>query len=491
MKFIDLPLIWPIQKALEKLEFVEATPIQELVIPIAINKRDILWSAQTWSWKTLAFVLPILQNLYNARAELNLPDWKINRKIQALILAPTRELAIQIGETMKPYATNSNMKYAVIYGWVNQFHQVKSIEKWIDILIATPWRLEDLISQWLMKLSYVEILTIDEADRMLHLGSLPDIRKILKRLPTTRQTFLFSATIPTEIKKFAQTLLTNPETITVKWPAKTTTTVEQEVYHIKSGNKRALLQQIVKRPDLDSIIVFVRTMEDTEYVLEYVKTAWVKCDSIHKKKTQNSRQKALNMLKSWEIKVLVATDIAARWLDIEELSCVLNWNIPLNPDDYIHRIGRTARAGREWLAISMCMEVEKTKFEAIEKLVGKKITVNYDDSYLKEDVSAIVWLKPKPTAKSIWRRPTKKDDKPEAQTRFKKPSEDYKATKPKKTFDKFESNAKPSRTKSSETKFGKPKSGTSKFTQSKKNNSFVGGSKPMNNSRASKPKGKR
>lgn len=393
MNFSDLPIIPPLQKALEKIWFITPTQIQQKVIPHAIAEKDILWSAQTGSGKTLAFVLPILQNLYNKRLKLGVVEWKITRKIQALILAPTRELAIQIWETFAPYATNVNMKYTVIYGWINQFHQVKAIERWVDILIATPGRLEDLISQWVIKLSYVEIFTLDEADKMLDMWFLPDVKKVIKRLPEHKQTFFFSATIPPSIKELCNSILKTPEVISIKTVGTTTETVNQKVYHINSSLKRKLLQQIVKRKDLSSIIVFVKTKDDTEYVLDYVKSANIKCDSIHKHKSQNARQRAIKALKSGEIKVLVATDIASRWLDINNLSCVVNYTLPWDAEVYVHRIWRTARAGKDGLAISMCMELEKEKLLEIEKLIWQKIPVSTDDSYKKEEIPKAEYIK--------------------------------------------------------------------------------------------------
>lgn len=405
MNFLDLPIIPPLQKALAKQGFIEATPIQEQVISHAIEWRDILGSAQTGSWKTLAFTLPILQNLYTKRLEKWIPDWKVNRKIQALILAPTRELVMQIWEVFAPYATNVNLKYTCIYGWVNDFHQIKAIEKWVDILIATPGRLEDLISQWVVKLSYVDIFTLDEADKMLDLGFLPDVKKIIKRLPEHKQTFFFSATIPPTIKELANSILKTPEVITIKWSSKTVELANQEVYYIKTSNKRQLLQQIVKRKDLKSIIVFVKTREDTDYVMSYVKAANIKCDNIHKDKSQNARQNSILALKEWKIKVLVWTDLASRWIDIPDLSCVVNYNIPSDPEDYIHRIGRTARAGKQGLAISMCAEDEKAKFEAIEKLIWKKVKVITDDSYKSEVIQKSDFV---PTIRKSSAKKTKK-----------------------------------------------------------------------------------
>ena len=243
MNFTELPLINPLLKALEKAEFSTPTAIQQEVIPQALLWHDILWCAQTWSWKTLAFTLPILQNLYNKKKE----KWTLEskeRKILSLILAPTRELAIQIGETFAPYATNVNMKYTVIYGGVNQFHQVQALKRWVDILIATPGRLEDLISQWFIKLSYVEILTLDEADKMLDMGFMPDVKKVLKRVPATRQTLFFSATMPKEIKELSNTILNNPKEITVHAVASTTQTITQKVYHLSFANKRIMLVRL-------------------------------------------------------------------------------------------------------------------------------------------------------------------------------------------------------------------------------------------------------
>lgn len=386
MNFQELPLINPLLKALEKLEFTTPTLIQEQVIPEALLWHDILGCAQTWSGKTLAFALPILQNLYTKKKLAGTLESKDSRKIMSLILAPTRELAIQIGESFAPYATNVNLKYTVIYGGVNQFHQVQALKRGVDILIATPGRLEDLISQGFLKLSYVEILTLDEADKMLDMGFLDDVKKIVKRIPSSRQTLFFSATMPTPIRALSQEILKNPKEITVHAVASTTDTINQKVYHIATSNKRKALQQIVKRKDLSSIIVFVKTKDDTEYVMNYIKSARVSCDNIHRNRSQNARQRALQALKSGEIKVLIATDVAARGIDVHNLSCVVNYNIPADPEAYVHRIGRTARAGKNGLAISLCSAEEKEKFEAIEKLIGKKITVIDDDSYKNETI---------------------------------------------------------------------------------------------------------
>ena len=384
MKFEDTWLIPPLLKALDRQWFTQPTEIQEKVIPLANAWKDILWCAQTGSGKTLAFVLPILQSLYNKRLEKWLVDGKQKRIIKALVIAPTRELTIQIWEAFKPYCTNTNFKHTVIHWWVNDFHQIKAIEKGVDILIATPGRLDDLIRQWVIKLSQVEILALDEADRMLDLWFLSDIKKQLKRIPDGRQTFLFSATMPKAIRELARTVLHCPEEISVKAVSSAVDTVKQEVYHVKSSHRRKLLQYLVRRKDFDSMIVFVKTKDDAAYILEYVKAAWVSAESMHKNKSQNARQKALKALKMWNIKVLVATDIASRWLDVHDLSCVINYNIPADPETYVHRIGRTARAGKDGTAISFCIDHDQDKFKAIEKLIAKKIQIIEDKQYLDQ-----------------------------------------------------------------------------------------------------------
>lgn len=392
MKFNELGLVWPLQKALDKEWFDTPTEIQEKVIPLALKWKDILASAQTGSGKTFAFVLPILQSLYNERKELE-EQGKAKRKLQALIIAPTRELAIQIWDSMKLYCSNVNLKSTTIYGWVNDFHQKKAIEKWIDILVATPWRLEDLINQWVIKLSYIDYLVLDEADKMLNMGFLPDIKKVMKRIPEKRQTLFFSATMPKEIKELASSLLHCQEEVKVHKVASTTENINQQVYHVKASHRRQLLQYLVKKPEFDSILVFVRTKDDTEYVLEYIKSIWIKADNIHRNRSQNARQRALKALKDGEIKVLVATDIASRWLDVNDLSCVINYNIPLEPEDYVHRIWRTARAGKKWVAITFCIDHEKEYLKKVEETIGKKVKVIDDDSYKEEVIpkTKILW----------------------------------------------------------------------------------------------------
>jgi len=395
MTFEKLWLIWPILKTLSREGFDTPTEIQEKVIPLANSGKDILGCAQTGSWKTLAFVLPILQNLYEARVARNLPDGPIKRKIEALIIAPTRELAVQIWEACKIYCSDTNMKHTVIFGGVNDFHQIKAVEKWVDIVVATPGRLEDLISQWKIKLSYIQLLVLDEADRMLDLGFLWDVKKIIKRIPQSKQTLFFSATMPREIRELSDSLLHSPEKISIKSKKPTLENIEQLVYHVKPSHRRQLLQMLVKRKEYKSIIVFVKKKDDVVYVKEYVKSAGVKVEYINKDRSQNGRQNALNALKEWKVKVLVGTDLASRGIDIQDLSCVINYNIPNESETYIHRIGRTARAGKKWVAITLCIDGEKEDLYKVEKLIWKKIPIATDTYYLHEVISKskILWYK--------------------------------------------------------------------------------------------------
>lgn len=395
MKFEELKIIAPLLKTIAREGFDTPTEVQEKVIPLANRGKDVLGCAQTGSWKTLAFVLPVLENLYKARIERDLPDGPIKRKIEALIIAPTRELAVQIWEACKPFCSDTNMKHTVIFGGVNDFHQIKAVEKWVDIVIATPGRLEDLISQGKIKLSYVKILVLDEADRMLNLGFLSDMQKIIKRVPKEKQTLFFSATMPRAIQELSDSLLKSPEKVSIKSKQPTLENIEQSVYHVKTSHRRQLLQMLVKRKEYKSIIVFVKKKDDVSYVTEYVKAAGIKVEYINKDRSQNGRQNALNALKNGDVKVLVGTDLASRWIDIEDLSCVINWNVPNEPETYIHRIGRTARAGKTWTAITMCIEHEREDLRKIERLISKKIPVSEDLSYLKEVISKsrILWYK--------------------------------------------------------------------------------------------------
>jgi ATP-dependent RNA helicase RhlE len=373
MTFTELPIIWPLQKALVRLNMTSPTEIQKQVIPVAIEHKDILGLAQTGSWKTLSFTLPILQNLYTQRKDAGYSEWKIDRKIKSLILAPTRELAIQIWETFKPYCTNANMMHTVIYGWVNQFHQEKTISKWIDILIATPGRLLDLVHQEIIDLSNVSILTLDEADKMLNMGFITDIRKILKFIPAQRQTLFFSATMPEKIEVLANEILTKPVKIEVNTNSTTVDTVEQSMYYVEDKNKPALLLKVLNENKFDTVIIFVKTKDRTEEVLYDLQDAGIKCGHIHRNRSQNARQKALKSLKNREIRVLIATDILSRWIDIEAVSCVINYDLPQENETYVHRIGRTARAWKKWISIAFVVDAQREKMNSIIELTGADI----------------------------------------------------------------------------------------------------------------------
>ena len=373
MTFTELPIIWPLQKALVRLKMIEPTEIQKQVIPLALENKDILALAETGSGKTLSFTLPILQNLYNERKATGYTEWKIDRKIKSLILAPTRELAIQIWDTFKPYCTNANMMHTVIYGGVNQFHQEKTISKWIDILIATPGRLLDLIHQWIVDVSEVSIFTLDEADKMLNMWFINDIKKILTFIPKDRQTLFFSATMPEKIEVLANDILHKPEKIEVTPNSVPVDKIEQTMYYVEDKNKPKLLLDILHTNNFDSVIVFVKTKDRTEDVLYDLQEAWISCEHIHRNRSQNARQRALKNFKNRNIKVLIATDILSRWIDIDGVACVINYDLPQENETYVHRIGRTARAGKTGISISFVVEAQREKMNSIIELTGSNI----------------------------------------------------------------------------------------------------------------------
>ena len=376
-------LISPLEKTLIKQWIETPTKVQEKVIPVVTSWKDILVSSHTWSGKTLAFVLPILNILYENRIKEWKVEWKQERKIQVLVLAPTRELVMQIWETFNPYCTNTNFKQTTIFGWVSPFHQIKALKKWVDILVATPWRLKDLMEQWIVKLSSVKILVLDEADRMLDMWFLPDIKHILSKISKDRQTLLFSATLPESIKKLASNIQKNPEEIIIK-SKNLISKISQKVYFVKSSNKLKLLQFLCKNREFTSIIVFVRQKEETEKLAKILKR--FKVDTIHWDKHQNARRKAWGKFKNWEIKVLIATDVAARWLDMDNLSCVINYDLPATVEDYTHRIWRTARAWKKGVAITISWEKQKDFISEIEEKTWNKLEVVNNLDYLNEKI---------------------------------------------------------------------------------------------------------
>ena len=367
MKFNELKLEKNILKALKEAGYSEPTPIQQQAIPPVLEGRDLMGCAQTGTGKTCAFAVPIIQRL--AKSE--------GRKgtIRALILTPTRELALQIYENVCQYARYVPCSAAVIFGGVSQVPQVEAIERGVDILIATPGRLWDLMGQKIVKLDKAEFFVLDEADRMLDMGFFPDVKRIVKFLPKKRQTLLFSATIPAEIADLAEKMLHEPEHISVTPSAKPADKIEQQLYFVEKQEKRELLPDIIRQSNVHQVLVFTRTKHGADRVARDLNRAGIKTKSIHGDKSQNQRQRALADFKECKIAVLVATDIAARGIDINDLPLVINFDLPNIPETYVHRIGRTGRAGQEGTAISFCDRSERPYLKDIEKLIGKRIPV--------------------------------------------------------------------------------------------------------------------
>ena len=367
MKFNELKMEKNILKALKEAGYSEPTPIQQQAIPPVLEGRDLMGCAQTGTGKTCAFAVPIIQRL--AKSE--------GRKgtIRALILTPTRELALQIYENVCQYARYMPCSAAVIFGGVSQVPQVEAIERGVDILIATPGRLWDLMGQKIVKLDKVEFFVLDEADRMLDMGFFPDVKRIVKFLPKKRQTLLFSATIPAEIADLAEKMLHEPEHISVTPSAKPADKIEQQLYFVEKQEKRELLPDIIRQSNVHQVLVFTRTKHGADRVARDLNRAGIKTKSIHGDKSQNQRQRALADFKECKIAVLVATDIAARGIDINDLPLVINFDLPNIPETYVHRIGRTGRAGQEGTAISFCDRSERPYLKDIEKLIGKRIPV--------------------------------------------------------------------------------------------------------------------
>ncbi len=364
MQFKDLNIIPEIQKALDRQKYTTPTEIQEKAIPSVLIGKDILGCAQTGTGKTAAFAVPTLQLLYSRRTANSQP-----RKIRALILTPTRELAVQIYDSFNCYGRFTNLRSAVVYGGVSQRVQEKVLKNGVDILVATPGRLNDLINQNIISLQDVEILILDEADHMLDMGFIHDVKKIISHTPPKKQTLLFSATMPPEISSLANALLFEPVKIAIKELSSAVDTVKQSVYFVDKGNKLALLLNILKDESLDSVLIFTRTKHGADRLAKELSKVNISVQAIHGDKSQSGRQLALNNFKRKTTRVLVATDIAARGIDISELSCVVNYDLPNIPETYVHRIGRTGRAGLSGIAISFCDFEEKAYLKDIEKLI--------------------------------------------------------------------------------------------------------------------------
>ncbi len=391
MQFSDLSIIDPILKALAEEGYTTPTPIQEQAIPILLSRRDLLGCAQTGTGKTAAFAIPILQQLHEERTKNPVGA----RRIKALILTPTRELAIQIAESFASYGRHLNLRHTVIFGGVSQHAQVNTLKSGVDVLIATPGRLLDLMNQGFVVLRDVQFFVLDEADRMLDMGFIHDVKKVIAKLPSRRQSLFFSATMPPDVAKLADTILNNPAKVEVTPVSSTADTIEQGMYFVGKDDKRKLLVHILEDQKIKSALVFSRTKHGADKVVKDLLKAGIGAEAIHGNKSQNARQRALSNFKSRETRVLVATDIAARGIDVDELSHVINYELPNIPETYVHRIGRTGRAGHDGIALSFC-DAEETDFlRDIHKLIGKRVPVIENHPYVL-DISTAA-LSPAPT----------------------------------------------------------------------------------------------
>jgi ATP-dependent RNA helicase RhlE len=375
VSFTDLGVIEPIRRALESEGYTTPTPIQAQAIPSLIAGRDLLGIAQTGTGKTAAFAIPIMQRLVGN------PARPTPRSVRALILTPTRELAAQIGDSFRTYGRHVGLRHALVFGGVGQKPQVDSLARGVDILVATPGRLLDLLEQRHVKLDTVEVLVLDEADRMLDMGFIRDVKKIIALTSRKRQSLCFSATMPADVEHLVREILTDPVRIEVTPPATTVERIDQRVYHVDGGNKRALLGEVLKEKSLARVIVFTRTKHGANKVAEHLARTGVVAEAIHGNKSQSARQKALDNFRRGHARVLVATDIAARGIDVDGITHVVNFELPEVPEAYVHRIGRTARAGHDGMALSFCGQDERGLLRDIERKIGRTISVVEDHPY--------------------------------------------------------------------------------------------------------------
>ena len=376
MSFENLNLIEPILRALKTEGYTTPTPIQAQAIPIILQNKDLLGCAQTGTGKTAAFAIPILQLLYQDRLQ-----HKEQKTIKALILTPTRELAIQIDESFAAYGRHTGLKHLVIFGGVSQNPQTEALKKGVDILVATPGRLLDLMDQRFVHLEHLRMLVLDEADRMLDMGFVHDVKRIMAKVPSKRQTLFFSATMPTEIQQLADTILTRPEKVEVTPVSSTADTIQQSLFYVEKSDKKALLIHLLKDKNIKTALVFTRTKHGADKVVKDLVKVGITAEAIHGNKSQNARQRALTNFKNRTTRVLIATDIAARGIDIDELTHVINYELPNIPETYVHRIGRTGRAGASGIALSFCDAEEVEFLKDIHKLIGKQIPVEEGHPY--------------------------------------------------------------------------------------------------------------
>ena len=407
MRFDQLPLSEPILRAIAEEGYTDATPIQARTIPAILEGRDVLGCAQTGTGKTAAFALPLLHRLSEASTATPTEPSKMKggrgkgapaRPVRCLVLSPTRELALQISESFKGYGRNLGITGTTIYGGVNQNRQTNALRRGVDVVVATPGRLLDLMQQGLVDLGRVETLVLDEADRMLDMGFINDIRKILAQVPSPRQTLLFSATVPKSIQQLARQLLTDPVEVRVAPEAPTAERVEQSVYHVSSRNKPTLLSHLLQTTATQRTIVFTRTKHGADKLVKQLHRGGIDSRAIHGNKSQNQRARTLDTFKSGKVNVLIATDVASRGIDIDGVSHVINYDLTHEPECYVHRIGRTARAGAAGVAISFCARDEREHLQGIERLLRQELPVRDDHpAYEFEDneIEAAP-VKPKP-----------------------------------------------------------------------------------------------
>lgn len=376
MTFDQLNLQEPLLKALKETGYSTPTPIQEQSIPVVLQQKDLLGCAQTGTGKTAAFAIPVLQLLHQQQSVSRGP-----RAIKALVLTPTRELAIQIEESFKAYGKYTGLNQMVIFGGVSQGSQVNTLRHGVDILIATPGRLLDLLNQGFINLQQLQLFVLDEADRMLDMGFIHDVKRIIARIPVKRQTLFFSATMPPEIAGLANTILKNPVKVEVAPVSSTAEKIEQQVYFTEKDNKRSLLIHVLETGGIERALVFARTKYGSDKIAKALTRAGIKADAIHGDKSQNARQHALTNFKNGKIRILVATDIAARGIDVDNLTHVINYELPNVPETYVHRIGRTGRAGASGIAISFCDGEERAYLKDIQQLIRQSIPVVEEHPY--------------------------------------------------------------------------------------------------------------
>lgn len=398
MNFKELKLSSEILKALDETGYTTPTPIQAQAIPVVLQGKDVLGCAQTGTGKTAAFVIPMLEQIAKNK------DAKGKRKVVGLIVTPTRELAIQIGESFRNYGKYTNINCTVIFGGVKQGKQTSSLKNGVDVIVATPGRLLDLMQQGFISLKNIEHFVLDEADRMLDMGFIHDVKKLLKELPSKRQSLFFSATMEKEVIKLSNEILDKPVEIAVTPKSSTAEIINQSIYFVDKGNKSKLLLHLLENPEINTVLVFTRTKHGADKVVKILQKNKIEAAAIHGNKSQNARQKALGQFKDHKIRVLVATDIAARGIDIDELAYVVNYELPNVAESYVHRIGRTGRAGSEGTAIAFCDATEKPYLKGIEKLIKQKIKVVDDHPFPLVDVNAKIAPKqPRPPRKKNWK----------------------------------------------------------------------------------------